>query len=406
MSSEISKFAGAISEGIGSFVNILFRPRLKIGFVLHPFMGGSGIAGMAIAEELAKRGHEVHLIVYKQPFRNEGSARVHLIDTAGFPVFEYFPITLAAANKIVEVVERHNLDLLHVHYALPYSVASYLAKQMCLLDGKKIPVITTVHGSDIHTIGLTEQFRNITKFSLGASDGITSVSGFLSEKVENDFNVKQGVVTIPNFVDPERFSRKRLPGLRARFAKDSERILLHFSNFRKVKRVKDIVKVFRRVSKRIPSVLIMGGDGPERKSAQALAKKMKLSGKVFFVGSQKKPEDFYSIADLFLLLSEKEGCPLTILEAMACGVPVLATRAGGIPEIIRHGREGFLAGVGNVQKLSGLAVRILSDRQLWKGMSHNARKKAVKNYSAKSIIPEYEDYYYKVLISSPLRVVN
>jgi len=398
MSKSQPGFLDFISSRLHFSYLVSSRPRLKLGFIAHPGMGGSGIMGIAIASELAKRGHEVHLIVYKKPFRiDEELIKVHLVSTKSYPMFEFFPITVASANKIEEVIKKYDLDLLNVHYALPYSVCAYVAKQMSAMHGKNIPVVTTVHGSDVHTLGLRRQFKGITRFSLESSDGIISVSDFLGDITKKEFGVSQNVRTIYNFVDTERFYRKDLPKIKRKYAKKGQKILVHFSNFRKIKNVGDIVKVFYYMQKKIDCVLLLGGDGPEKENVMELAQNLGIRDKVYFLGRRKKPELIYSIADLFLLLSTREGCPLTLLEAMACQVPVLVTNAGGMPEIVEDGRIGFIGEVGKIRNLAKKGLRILQDDVLRKQMGINALQEVKNKYTISKITTQYENFFYDTI---------
>jgi len=397
MSKPANSFLDLVASKIRFYRLVSLRPKLKIGFITHPGMGGSGIMGVAMATELAKRGHDIHLIVYKKPFRiDEGLVKVHKVSTKSYPMFEFFPITVASANKIEEVISKYDLDLLSVHYVMPYSVSAYVAKQMSAMHGKNIPVVTTIHGSDVHTLGLRKQFRGITRFSLEASDGIVSVANFLGDIAKEEFGIKN-VKTIYNFVDTERFYRRELPKLRKKYAKRGEKVIVHFSNFRKIKNVEHIVRVFNKIHKKVPSVLLLGGDGPERPVAEALAKKLGINEKIFFLGKRKKPELIYSIGDLFILLSTREGCPLTILEAMACKTPVLVTRAGGMPEIVKEGYNGVIGEVGDIKELANKAIAVLTDEHLRQKMAENALRSVNDNYTIARITRQYEDYFYDVL---------
>ena len=398
MLDEFSGVKNFLTSKIKYSVLVHSRPRLKIGFIVHPGMGGSGIMGVSIAMELAKKGHDIHLIVYKKPFRiDESLVKVHLVSTRTYSMFEFFPITVASANKIEEVISEYDLDLLNVHYAMPYSVSAYIAKQMSFLHGKHIPIVTTIHGSDIHTLGLRKQFRGITRFSLESSDGLIAVADFLGKIAKTEFNITQDIKTIYNFVDTQRFYRRAMPKLRKRYAKKNEKVIVHFSNFRRIKRVDDIVKVFYRIQKKVPCVLLLGGDGPEREIVEALVKKLGIESKVKFLGSRKKPELIYSIADLFIILSKREGCPLTILEAMACRTPILATNAGGMPEIVKEGYNGSLGEIGDLKSLAKKGISILSNESKRELMAKNALDSVNQNYNLDKIITKYENFFYEVL---------
>ncbi len=393
----------ALKESINAIVDHIFRKRLRIGFVCHPFMGGSGISAISIATELAKRGHDVHIIVYKKPFRriNQNLVKIHQISIKKHPVFEYFPITLAAAAKIEEVIKKEKLDIINVHYALPYSVSSYLAKQMVFSSTRKnIPIVTTLHGTDIHTLAWKKDFKSIIRFTLENSDGITSVSRFLADQAK-ELGIKKEIKVIYNYVDEQRFRRyrdRKIRDLRRDFAERNERIILHASNFRKIKRIDDIVRAFKRIRKKVPCKLLLIGDGPEKSKIKRLVEELNLAEHVFFLGKQEKIEQFYAIADLFMLVSSKEGCPLSILEAMSSEVPVIATRVGGIPEIVVDGKTGYLVEVGNVDDIAEKAIKILSKKRKIREMGKFARAEVLSKYTKEKVVLEYEKYFRKVLL--------
>lgn len=380
--------------------SVLGVHKLNIGIVCHPSVGGSGIVGTSVGSQLASRGHEVHVISYKKPFRPLlENIRLHLIPVKNFQPLKFTPITLTAASKIYNVVKKNDIDIINVHYAIPYSSAAYMAKQMCTAEGIKAPVITTVHGTDIHTIGLKKQFRDVVKFTLKSSDGITAVCSYLANQVKRRFDFDGDIRVIYNFVDTKRFTRKPGRRLHRQITKDKDKkVILHVSNFRKIKRIDDIIEAFKEIKKAVPSKLVLVGDGPEKMGIRAKVRDCGISKDVIFLKPCKDIEKFYSMADLFMLASEREGCPLSILEAMSSKVPVVATNVGGIPEIIENGKEGFLARLGDVKEIADMSIKILSDEQLWTEMGREGRKKVLKKFTADKIIPQYESFYRKVAI--------
>ncbi len=401
MDEDLDNIAKTIKESLRFTFSKILKRKLNIGIVCHPFMGGSGIFATSIAMELAKRGHNIHLIVYKRPFKiNKKLIKVHLIPVKSQAVFEYFPITLTTASKISEVIKKHNLDLINVHYALPYSVSSYLAKQIVLTENIKIPVITSLHGTDIHTIGRKKDFKPIIRFTLSQSDGITAVSKFLAEQ-SRELDIESEIKVIYNYVDSKRFKReksKELTELKREFTTSNEKIIFHASNFRKIKRIEDIIMAFNRINRKVKSKLILAGTGPERAKIKELVEKLKLKKRVFFLGQVKKIEKYYAISDLFMLVSEKEGCPLSILEAMASEVPVVATNVGGIPEILINGKTGYLVEKGDITDMARKAVRILTDKRKRKQMGEAGRQEVLEKYNVDKVVTQYEDYFRRILL--------
>lgn len=392
-------FFRSIRESFAYILSKLVKKRLKVGIVCHPYMGGSGIAARSIAESLSRKGNEIHVITYDQPFRiNKSVVKLHMASTAGEAVFQYFPLTLTMATKIAEVALREKLDIINVHYALPYSVAAYLAKMM-IHDKRKIKVITTVHGSDAHTIGKKKEFREVVKFALENSDGITTVSRFLEGQIR-DFGIDNHIEVINNEVKSHKFIKiegKEREDLRKQFVKEDERLIIHLSNFRKVKRIGDLIRAFSIISKKVKCKLLMLGAGPEKKKMMNLVKRLKLTDKVIFVGKKKKVEKYLGIADLFLLTSEKEGFPLSILEAMSCEVPTVATKVGGIPELVASGKTGYLVEKGDVRAIAEKSISILSSKRKIERMGKVARDLVMKNYTPKKISSKYEKYFRRVL---------
>jgi N-acetyl-alpha-D-glucosaminyl L-malate synthase BshA len=377
---------------------------MKIGITCYPTYGGSGVVATELGIELAQRGHEVHFITYSQPFRlreDEPNIFFHEVEVSHYPLFDYPPYDLALATRMAEVAQFYALDLLHVHYAIPHSVSALLAKQMIATLPKgswRLPFVTTLHGTDITLIGLDRSYLPITRFSIEQSDGVTAISKYLRDKTYQEFNVRNEVKVIPNFVNCDLYHRTpEALAKRHELAKDDEKILVHLSNFRPVKRVWDVVEVFDRVQKQIPAKLVLIGDGPDRSRAEWLAMEKGIHDRVLFLGKQDMVSEKLACADLMLLPSELESFGLAALEAMACQVVPIATNVGGLPEVIEHGRNGYLAKVGDVDTMAGYAIDLLSNPNKLKDMGLQARADAQSRFCASKIIPQYEDFYRKVL---------
>jgi N-acetyl-alpha-D-glucosaminyl L-malate synthase BshA len=379
---------------------------MKIGITCYPTYGGSGVVATELGIELAARGHEVHFITYSQPFRltgREANIRYHEVPVSNYPLFEYPPYDLALATRMAEVAEFHDLDLLHVHYAIPHSVSALLARQMLAARGRHLPFITTLHGTDITLVGLDRSYLPITRFGIEQSDGVTAISSFLGDQTRENLDVSCDIEVIRNFVNCDFYQRD--PALvaqqRPRFAKQNERLLVHLSNFRPVKRVLDVIQVFSRVSKALPARLLLIGDGPDRSAAEFLAKRLGLTQQIDFVGKQENVNELLGLADLMIMPSEMESFGLAALEAMACCVPAVATRVGGVPELIDSGKNGLLFEIGDVEGMAAGAISILSDPALLEAMSKNARRTAQAHFCASRIIPLYERYYEKIIAAPP-----
>jgi L-malate glycosyltransferase len=377
---------------------------MKIGITCYPTYGGSGVVATELGIELAQRGHEVHFISYSQPFRlrdDQPNIFFHEVEVSHYPLFDYPPYDLALATRMAEVAQFYALDLLHVHYAIPHSVSALLAKQMVgsLPKGSwRLPFVTTLHGTDITLIGLDRSYLPITRFGIEQSDGVTSISKYLRDKTYQEFNVRKEIQVIPNFVNCDIYKRtEEIRAKRHEFANDDEKILVHLSNFRPVKRVWDVVEVFDRVQKQIPAKLLMIGDGPDRSRAEWLAMEKGIHDRVLFLGKQDPVYEKLAMADIMLLPSELESFGLAALEAMACEVIPIATDVGGLPEVIEHGRSGFLARVGDVESMANYAIDLLSDETKLKETAYRARVAAQSKYCTSKIIPMYEDFYRKVL---------
>ncbi|MBI4539053.1 MAG: N-acetyl-alpha-D-glucosaminyl L-malate synthase BshA [Gemmatimonadetes bacterium] len=371
---------------------------MNIGITCYPTYGGSGAVATSLGIELARRGHEVHFITYAHPFRlPHFLERVyyHEVEMGEYPLFEHPPYCLALAVAMHDAARKHRLDLLHVHYAIPHATSAWLARAM-LGDGR-VKLVTTLHGTDITLVGQHPSFRAITRFSILRSDGLTAVSQYLKDATVADFGVPaERIEVIPNFVDTAEFRRDRQPCHRDVLARPAEKIVMHVSNFRPVKRVTDVVEIFARVQARVPARLIMVGDGPERPRAADSAEALGVADRVTFLGKHDSVAELLSCADVFLLPSESESFGLAALEAMACGVPVIGTRVGGVPEVVIDERVGWLGSVGDVEGMAEVAVELLRDQGRWHAASAAARALAVERFSAEGVVPVYERYYQEI----------
>ncbi len=372
---------------------------MNIGIVCYPTFGGSGVLATELGKALAQKGHRVHFITYQQPVRLNGfipNIFYHEVQVPTYPLFDYPPYETALASTMVDVIKNNHLDLLHVHYAIPHASAAYMAKQILKKEGKNIPVITTLHGTDITLVGRDKTYAPVVAFSINQSDAITAVSNNLRDETYKTFSIEKEIEVIYNFVDVERFSRKPIDAFKKVIAPNGERILLHASNFRKVKRVQDVVKIFDNVNKVIPGKLLFVGDGPERSTAEDLARELGIFEEIRFVGKQEQMEDILAIADLFLLTSEYESFGLAALEAMAAGVPVISTNAGGLSEINLPGKTGYMAAVGDVPAMSEEALSILKDQKTLNEFKQRAKAHA-KKFDIHNIVPVYENLYQRFL---------
>jgi L-malate glycosyltransferase len=372
---------------------------MKIGIVCYPTFGGSGVLATELGKALAQKGHHVHFITYQQPVRLNGfipNIFYHEVQVATYPLFDYPPYETALSSTLVDVIKNHNLQLLHVHYAIPHASAAYMAKKILEQEGIHIPVITTLHGTDITLVGRDKTYAPVVAFSINQSDVITAVSQNLRDETFNTFKIEKPIQVIHNFVDVERFSRKPIDAFKKLIAPNGERVLLHASNFRKVKRVEDVVHIFHEVNQQIPSKLLFVGDGPERGGAEELCRKLNTCDDVHFVGKQEQMEDILAIADLFLLTSQYESFGLAALEAMAAGVPVVSTNAGGLPEIMVQGLTGYMGNIGDIQTMSQQAIDILQFDERLNEFKKNAAQHA-KRFDIHNIVPLYEQLYDEVL---------
>jgi N-acetyl-alpha-D-glucosaminyl L-malate synthase BshA len=368
---------------------------MRIGIVCYPTFGGSGVLATELGKALADKGHQVHFITYQQPVRlNEFNANIfyHEVRVTTYPLFDYPPYETALSSTMVDVIKNNNLDLLHVHYAIPHASAAYMAKKILEAQGKKIPVITTLHGTDITLVGRDKTFAPVVAFSINESDAITAVSANLRDETNKIFEIKKEIEVIYNFVDVRRFHRKPIDAFKKVIAPNGERVLLHASNFRKIKRVKDVVYIFNEVNKKVKSKLLFVGDGPERPAAEDLCRELNLCDDMRFVGKQEQMEDILAVADLFLLPSEYESFGLAALEAMAAGVPLISTHVGGLPEINVNGETGYLSAVGDITDMSNHAIEILQDDATLKRFKANAAEHA-KKFDIHMIVPQYEMLY-------------
>jgi N-acetyl-alpha-D-glucosaminyl L-malate synthase BshA len=371
---------------------------MKIGITCYPTYGGSGVVGTELGIELAARGHEVHFITSAWPFRlREPNPLIsfHEVEAMSYPLFDYPPYALALATKMAEVAETAGLDLLHVHYAIPHSVSAFLARSM--RAPRRLPFITTLHGTDITLVGVDSSYLGITRFAIEQSDGVTAISRYLQEETFKQFEIRNNIEVIHNFVNCDTYKHIPDADCRRRFAPSGEKILIHLSNFRPVKRVPDVVEIFARVHKEMPSKLVLVGDGPERAAAEILAHKRGIHEHTCFLGKQDNVEQIMGLADILLLPSEMESFGLAALEAMACEVPPVASRVGGVPELITHGVDGFLADVGDLDTMAAHAVRLLQNPELHRQVAQAARQTALKRFCSTLIIPRYEELYRKVL---------
>lgn len=375
---------------------------MKIGIVCYPTFGGSGVVATELGKALANNGHEIHFITYSQPARLDhfsSNLFYHEVSISKYPLFEFPPYEVALASKLVDVVRFEKLDLLHVHYAIPHASAAFLAKQILKGFGINIPVVTTLHGTDITLVGRDPSYNPVVTFSINQSDGVTSVSENLKEDTFKHFKIDNEIRVIPNFIDLDRFKLTPREHFKAAIAPGSERIMVHTSNFRSVKRTLDVIKIFEKVNKRLPSKLLMVGDGPERTTAEQLSRELGISHNVRFLGKQDNIEEILSVSDLFLIPSESESFGLAALEAMACKVPVISSNVGGLPELNVEGVTGFLKDVGDIEGMAEKSLYILEDCDRLNQFKENALKRA-QDFEISNILPLYENYYQEVISKS------
>jgi len=373
---------------------------MKIAIVCYPTFGGSGVVATELGLELARRGHEIHFITYSQPVRLallNPNVHYHEVNVPEYPLFHYQPYELALSSKLVDMVKLYKIEVLHVHYAIPHAYAGYMAKQMLKNEGINLPMITTLHGTDITLVGNHPFYKPAVTFSINKSDYVTSVSQSLKDDTLKLFKIKNKIKVIPNFIELDKVKKDPLaPCHRYVMAKDNERIITHISNFRKVKRIPDIIKIFYNIQKVMPAKLMMVGDGPEKEKAEILCQELGIHDKVIFFGNSNEIDKILLLTDLFLLPSETESFGLAALEAMACGVPVISSNSGGLPEVNFEGVSGYLSNVGNVEEMAANAIKILKDDAILNEFKANALEVA-KKFDIKNILPKYEDLYRRAI---------
>ncbi len=366
---------------------------MRIGIVCYPTYGGSGVIATELGKALAARGHQIHFISYAMPMRLDGfqgNIFYHEVEFARYPLFEFPLYTPALASKIVEVAQFEKLDLVHVHYAIPHAISAILARDIV---GGSLPIITTLHGTDITLVGLEPSFLPVMKFSIERSDGVTAVSRFLREKTMTNYGIEKDIVVIPNFVDTEKYCRLPSENVRARFAPEHERILVHISNFRPVKRVADAIRIFSEVLKKVPSKLVLVGDGPDRSTCEILVRELGIHDSVMFLGKQIELVPILSAADIMLMPSQSESFGLSALEAMSCEVPVISSSVGGLPELQVHGQTGYIAEIGDIDRMARYAIELLTNDARRALFGRAARKRAVDFFDVNKIVNLYEAHY-------------
>ena len=373
--------------------------KMKIGIVLYPTFGGSGIVATELGKALSRKGHQIHFITYSQPVKLgilRENIYYHEVSTSDYPLFEYTPYEQVLTSKLVDVVKYEKLDLLHVHYAIPHASAAYMAQKILSEQGINIPFITTLHGTDITLVGKDPSFEPVITFSINHSNIVTAVSESLKKDTLEHFKIKKTIKVIPNFICFEDYKLLNNEKYKKRIASNNEKIITHVSNFRKVKRIQDVLKIFKIINNSNPSKLVLVGDGPERPKMERLARELEISDHVNFLGNLKSTKEVLNISDLFILPSSSESFGLAALEALACGVPVISTNSGGIPEVVEHGKSGFLSEAGNFKEMGQNALNIISDNQTHNQFKSNAIKSA-KKFDIQHILPKYEEVYKESL---------
>ncbi|MBL6678117.1 MAG: N-acetyl-alpha-D-glucosaminyl L-malate synthase BshA [Flavobacteriaceae bacterium] len=372
---------------------------MKIGIVCYPTFGGSGVIATELGIELSKKGHEIHFITYSQPVRLDSLSKnlhYHEVNVPDYPLFKYEPYELALSSKLYDVISKYKIDVLHVHYAIPHAYAAYMAKKILYVNGYKIPIITTLHGTDITLVGNHPFYKPAVTFSINKSDIVTSVSNSLRDDTREFFGIERDIEVIPNFIDIDKYDKKHNLCERNKIAHGDEQIIVHISNFRPLKRVVDVLKIFDKISQKVNSKLIMVGDGPEKIKAKDFLRQNDLKNKVIFLGNTNEVDEILCSSDLFLLPSEKESFGLSALEAMALKVPVISSNVGGLKELNINGNSGFTSDVGDIDSMSNNAIKILSNENLKKKFKSQAFENA-KKYDIKKVIPLYEDIYKKAI---------
>lgn len=375
---------------------------MKIGITCYPTYGGSGVVATELGIALASKGHDVHFISYAFPHRLKHfveNVYFHEVEMSNYPLFEHSLYGLSLTSKMMEVIEYEKLDLMHVHYAIPHATSAYLAKQILKKNNADIKIITTLHGTDITLVGLEPSFLPLVKFSIEESDGVTAVSRFLKEKTLTNYHINKDIEVIHNFIDNEEFKPKQDCQYRKRFAPNGEKVLIHTSNFRPVKRVPDTIKILEIVKKQIPAKLILVGDGPDRSETERLARELGLHEDVYFLGKQDSISEILNAADIFLMPSQSESFGLSALEAMACGLPVVSSSIGGLPELILHNETGYIAEFADAERMAKYTIDLLKNERKYNIFSKNSRDRAVNVFDKSLIVPQYEAYYEKILNS-------
>lgn len=372
---------------------------MKIGIVCYPTFGGSGVVATELGLELSKRGHEIHFITYNQPVRLEllsNNVHYHEVNVPEYPLFLYQPYELALSSKLVDMVKLHKIEILHVHYAIPHAYAAYMAKKMLQEEGIYVPIVTTLHGTDITLVGSHPFYKPAVTFSINKSDAVTAVSQSLKDDTLRLFNIKRDIHVVPNFIDLDKYNHGFTDCQRGMMAQEDEKIITHISNLRPVKRIQDVIKVFYNIQKEMPAKLMLVGEGPEREKVENLCKELKILDKVIFFGRSNEIDKILCFSDLFLLPSQTESFGLAALEAMASGVPVISSNTGGIPEVNINGVSGYLSNVGDIDDMSKNALNILSDSKRLKAFKNNARTES-QNFDLHKIVPQYEAIYENTL---------
>ncbi len=373
---------------------------MKIGITCYPTYGGSGVVATELGKELASKGHEIHFISYAMPHRLSNfipNIYFHEVEMSNYPLFEFQLYSLALTSKMVEVIRYEKLDLIHVHYAIPHAISGYLAKEIIRKTNGDLKIVTTLHGTDITLVGLEPSFQPLVKFSIEESCGVTAVSRFLKEKTITNYNIEKDIAVINNFIDSKLYKPREDDNFRNKIAPNNEKILIHTSNFRPVKRVQDVIYIFNKVHKEIPSKLILIGDGPDRSDCERLTRELNLQKEVYFLGKQDGLPEILGASDLFLMPSQSESFGLAALEAMSCGLPVISSSVGGLPELNLHNVTGYIAEILDVDRMAKYSIELLTNEKKYKEFSRNARNRAVNVFEKDIIVPQYEEFYKTLL---------
>ncbi len=373
---------------------------MKIGITCYPTYGGSGVVATELGKELASKGHEIHFISYAIPHRLSHFVEniyYHEVEMSSYPLFEHSLYSLALTSKMLEVIDFEQLDVLHVHYAIPHATSAYLTKQILRKSNKDVKIITTLHGTDITLVGLEPSFLPLVKFSIEESDGVTAVSRFLKEKTVTNYNPCKEIEVITNFIDTKLYSPGKNTHLRNIVAPNGESVMIHTSNFRAVKRVSDTIRILHKVREKVPAKLILVGDGPDRSECERLTRELGLNEHVHFLGKQDALVELLNASDIFLMPSQSESFGLSALEAMSCGLPVVSSSVGGLPELVKHNETGYIAEFGDVERMAKYTVDLLTNRKKFNKFSKNSRDRTLKNFDKDIIVPRYESYYQRIL---------